>query len=276
MNDTIPLAGVIGWPIHHSRSPSLHGFWLQRYGLSGHYIPMPISPEDLESALVSLPKLGFKGINVTLPHKEHVLSLAAEATDTAKAIGAANTLTFLPQGGFEADNTDAYGFIENLKSGAPTWSGAAQTHLVLGAGGAARAVLVALLQERANTILLTNRTRDRAENLAEAFGPRIQVVDWEDASDAVAHADLIVNTTSLGMSGHPPLPLSLDLAREGTLVTDIVYTPLATPLLKDAQHRGLPIVDGVGMLLHQAVPGFARWFGEQPKVDEDLRKAVLG
>ncbi|MEM9269793.1 MAG: shikimate dehydrogenase [Pseudomonadota bacterium] len=276
MTVDIPLAGVTGWPIHHSRSPTLHGHWLKRYELAGHYIPMPVAPENLERALEALPGLGFRGINVTIPHKQAVMPLARRVTETAQRIGAANTLTFLPEGGFEADNTDAYGFVENLKAGAPSWSGAGQTPLVLGAGGAARAVLVALLDVGAAQILLANRTQARAEELANAFGPKITVIPWEEINDAVAQSDLVVNTTSLGMAGHGTLPLSLDAARPGTLITDIVYTPLMTPLLVDAQSRGLPFVDGVGMLLHQAVPGFSRWFGQHPEVDENLRKAVLG
>ena len=275
MSAAPPLAAVLGWPIGHSRSPALHGHWLRRYGIAGLYIPVALAPEDLEDGLRALARLGFRGCNVTLPHKEAALALAAEATDLAREIGSANTLTFREDGGFLADNTDAYGFVANLRQSAPHWRAEAGPALVLGAGGAARAVIAGLLAERVPEIRLANRTRARAEDLQAHFGPRVGVVDWEAAPDAAAGAATIVNTTSLGMEGQPPLGFGFHAAPPGALATDIVYRPLDTAFLVDARRRGLTTVDGLGMLLHQAVPGFERWFGRRPEVDAELRAAVL-
>ncbi len=272
----IPLAGVIGAPIAHSRSPILHGHWLRRYGLPGYYIPMEIAPERLESSLRSLPDLGFVGVNVTIPHKETVLLLAEQVSDRARLIGAANTLVFGANGEIHADNTDGYGFMMNLRQGAPEWQPAAAPAVVLGAGGAARAVLASLLEVGVPEIRLTNRSRDRAERLAQDFGPSVQVHDWSDADALIEGAALVVNTTSLGMLGKPELNLSLGALGPGMLVTDLVYAPLETGLLSAAKAAGCQTVDGLGMLLHQAVPGFERWFGKTPEVDAELRAAVLG
>lgn len=270
-----PLAAVIGWPIRHSRSPRIHGHWLARYGLPGHYVPVAIAPDRVEAGLAALAELGFAGCNVTIPHKEAALALAARRTPTAEAIGAANTLTFLPGGGFEADNTDAHGFITSLRAGAPGWHGPAGPALVLGAGGAARAILAGLLAADVPEIRLTNRTEARARELADHFGPRVRVVPWAGASEAAAGAALVVNTTALGMSGQAPLDVTLAAAPATAVVTDIVYQPLETPLLAEARARGLTAVDGFGMLLHQAAPGFERWFGRRPEVDAELRAAAL-
>lgn len=271
-----PLAGVVGWPIGHSRSPRLHGHWLGRYRLSGHYIPLGVRPEDLAVALALLPRLGFRGVNITLPHKEAALAGASEASARAQRIGAANTLTFLAEGGYRADNTDGEGFIANLRQNAPGWKAGQGPAVVLGAGGAARAIIDALLAEGAPSIRLANRTRARAEVLAADFGPRLEVIEWSAAASALDGAVTIVNTTSLGMEGQPPLDLDLALAPAAALVTDIVYQPLETPFLALARRRGLRTVDGLGMLLHQAVPGFEAWFGRRPVVDDALRAAVLG
>lgn len=277
MTDEVPpLAGVLGWPIGHSRSPRLHGHWLARYGIAGYYVPVAVRPGGLPDALAALERLGFRGVNVTIPHKEEALLRAAEATEAAAAIGAANTLTFRPEGGFSADNTDATGFLDNLRQEAPGWTAGAGPALVLGAGGAARAVVWALLADGAPEIRLANRNRDRAEALRRHFGPRVAVVDWDQAGEAVAGAATIVNTTALGMDGQGDPPVGLDQADPRALVTDIVYTPLITPLLAAARARGLATVDGLGMLLHQAAPGFEAWFGRRPKVDAALRAAVLG
>lgn len=272
----IPLAGVIGHPVAHSRSPRLHGHWLARHGLPGHYVPLDVAPADLPQVLAALPRAGFVGVNVTLPHKEAALAGAASADAAARAIGAANTLTFLPGGGYHAQNTDAPGFLHNLDQAAPGWNTADRPALVLGAGGAARAVLHALLARGTPRILLANRSLDRAADLAKAFGDRVETIEWEARSSAVADASVIVNTTSLGMSGQPPLVIDLSRAVAGVVVSDLVYTPLETDLLAQARARRLRPVDGLGMLLHQAVPGFARWFGLEPVVDEALRRAVLG
>lgn len=271
----IPLAGVIGHPVAHSKSPQLHGHWLKTYGLSGHYVPMDVSPDDLQDVLRALPKAGFVGANVTVPHKEAALRLADEVADRARKIGAANTLVFQDDGRIHADNTDGYGFLENLRSGAPDWSPTDGPAVVFGAGGAARAVLQALVDAEVPEILLTNRTRERAETLRDEFGPSITVVDWVQAGNVIEDAELVVNTSSLGMQGQPELRVPLDGLQPGAVVTDLVYAPLKTHLLKTAEEAGCTTVDGLGMLLHQAVPGFESWFGVRPEVNVDLRAAVL-
>ena len=271
----IPLAGVIGSPIAHSRSPRLHGHWLETYGIAGHYIPMDVSADDLSDVLKTLPRMGFAGVNITIPHKEAVMALADVITDRARQIGAANTLTFLDDGTFEADNTDGYGFIENLRAGAPDWNPDAGPAAVLGAGGAARAVIASLLDAGVRKIFLANRTRARAERLAADFGSTISVLDWAEAGNMLQDAELVVNTTSMGMVGKDALNVPLGALRPGMVVTDLVYTPLRTPLLETAERKGCVTVDGLGMLLHQAVPGFERWFGQRPEVDRTTRAAVL-
>lgn len=267
----IPLAAVLGDPIKHSRSPRLHGHWLARYGIAGHYVPLHVRADDLAETLKLLPRLAFVGCNVTLPHKEAVLAMAARATPVARRIGAANTLTFGPDG-FEADNTDAHGFTWNILDVAPDW--APRRVALVGAGGASRAVIVALQDRGAQEIRITNRSADRAQALAAEFG--LQVVDWADRAAMLAGCDTLVNGTSLGMTGQPPLDLPLEVLPREALVTDLIYTPLETPLLAAARARGNRVVDGLGMLLHQAAPGFARWFGRVPVIDAELRAAVLG
>jgi shikimate dehydrogenase len=274
-DNRIPLAGVIGHPIAHSRSPALHGYWLKTYGLPGHYVPMDVAPADLETVLRSLPKAGFVGANVTVPHKEAALRLADHVSDRASVIGAANTLVFRADGSIHADNTDGYGFMQNLRAGAPDWVPQDGPAVVFGAGGAARAVLQALAEAGVPEILLTNRTRSRADHLKEEFGQRITVVDWVQAGNVIENAELVVNTTSLGMQGQPELRVPLDGLQPGTVVTDLVYAPLKTRLLEQAEAAGCTVVDGLGMLLHQAVPGFERWFGLRPEVTEETRAAVL-
>ncbi|WP_170760997.1 shikimate dehydrogenase [Ruegeria lacuscaerulensis] len=274
-HNRIPLAGVIGHPIAHSKSPRLHGHWLKSHGLPGHYIPMDVAPEDLETVLRTLPKAGYVGANVTVPHKEAALRLADHVSDRASLIGAANTLVFDDDGAIHADNTDGYGFMENLRSGAPDWNPSDGPAVVFGAGGAARAVLQALAEAGVPEILLTNRTRARADQLKEEFGEPITVVDWVQAGNAIENAELVVNTTSLGMQGQPELRVPLDGLQPGSVVTDLVYAPLKTRLLQQAEAAGCTTVDGLGMLLHQAVPGFERWFGKRPEVTDDLRAAVL-
>ena len=271
----IPLAGVIGSPVAHSRSPALHGYWLKRYGIKGHYIPMDIVQGDLASALETLPKLGFVGCNVTIPHKEDVLKLADVVTDRAALIGAANTLTFRRDGKLQADNTDGVGFIANLRQEAPHWVPASGPAAVFGAGGACRAVIAALIEAGVPEIRLANRTRARAEALRSDFGARVRVHDWSQAEAMMDGAATVVNTTALGMTGKPPLLLPLSTLSPKALVTDLVYTPLKTDFLIAAEDRGATIVDGLGMLLHQAAPGFERWFGQRPEVDDATRAAVL-
>ncbi|MCF8486903.1 MAG: shikimate dehydrogenase [Rhodobacteraceae bacterium] len=272
----IPLAGVIGHPIAHSRSPALHGYWLRRYGIRGHYIPMDVSPADLASVLEHLPRMGFVGVNITIPHKEAVLGIADIVTDRAALIGAANTLIFRKDGRIHADNTDGSGFISNLRQGAPRWNPTDGPAAVLGAGGAARAVIAALIEVGVPEIRLANRTRPRAEAIRSDFGAKVVVSEWVQAANMLDGAALVVNTTSLGMVGKPDFRVPLDALRPGTVVTDLVYTPLMTQFLIEAESMGCTIVDGLGMLLHQAAPGFERWFGQRPEVDVATRNAVLG
>ncbi|WP_071674252.1 shikimate dehydrogenase [Nioella nitratireducens] len=275
MTDKLLLAGVIGDPIAHSRSPLLHGHWLWRYGIDGHYVPLHVTRDTLHDTLRLLPELGFKGINVTIPHKETVLQIADSVTDRAALIGAANTLTFTANGKLQADNTDGEGFIQNIKQYTPGWSAAEGPALVLGAGGAARAVVSTLLSEGCPHVIVVNRTRARAEALQDNFGARVQVADWTRIPDALEEVALLVNTTSLGMTGKQPLHIDLDRLSPQTVVNDIVYAPLQTDLLQEAAARGCHTVDGLGMLLHQAAPGFERWFGVKPEVDDELRTVVL-
>lgn len=269
------LAAVIGWPIGHSRSPRLHAHWLKKHGVNGYYIPIGLSQAGFEKGLRSLPALGFRGANVTIPHKVTAMSIADTVTDRAVLIGAANTLTFRADGSIRADNTDGYGFIQNIRQTCPDWKASDGPALVLGAGGAARAVVSALLSDGAPEVRLANRTRARSDALQEHFGARVHPVDWNRASDAMDGAATIVNTTSLGMIGQPELKVSLNSAPRAAVVADIVYTPLDTTLLKAARSRGMPAVDGLGMLLHQAVPAFEVWFGVRPEVDDETRAAVL-
>ena len=271
----IPLAGVIGSPIAHSKSPVLHGHWLKRYGIDGYYIPMDVAQDDLAEVIRTLPLMGFVGVNVTIPHKESVLELADIVTDRAALIGAANTLIFRKDGKIHADNTDGYGFIENLRQGAPDWDPTAGPAAVIGAGGACRAVVASLLEVGVKEIRLSNRTRNRADILKREFGARVKVFDWVKAGNMLDGAATVVNTTSLGMVGKPDFRVPLDALSPKAVVTDLVYAPLDTAFLVKAREKGCVTVDGLGMLLHQAVPGFERWFGERPEVDDDLRNAVL-
>lgn len=271
----IPLVAVLGCPIAHSKSPLLHGTWLKQLGIKGHYVPIDVDPSNLADVLKSMPKMGFVGANVTLPHKQAVMELADSISDRAAIIGAANTLTFREDGGFFADNTDGYGFIENIRQSQPDWSAEDGPAVVLGAGGASRAILSSLIDAGVPEIILSNRTRARADQLRDDFGARISVVDWTKVSSYVEQAHTLVNTTSLGMENKPELSLNLDGLQPDTLVTDIVYTPLETPLLKTAREKGCKTVDGLGMLIYQAVPGFERWFGQKPTVNEDIRALLL-
>ena len=271
----IKLAGVIGNPIAHSKSPRLHRHWLHQYGVAGDYVPLHVSDEDLRPVLRALPRMGFVGVNITIPHKVAVMSIADQVSDRATLIGAANTLSFRPDGGIFADNTDGYGFISNLKQGAPDWDPSDGSVAVLGAGGAARAVISALIEAGARHILLSNRTRPKAESLRQDYGSRVEVVDWVQAGNMIADALTVVNTTSLGMEGAGEFRVPLDGLRPGMVVTDLVYTPLRTKLLLEADQAGCTTVDGLGMLLHQAVPAFERWFGPRPIVDDEARSVLL-
>ena len=275
MSTTLPLAGVIGFPIAHSKSPKMHGLWLAQNGIKGHYVPLAVSPDDFEQVLKLLPKMGFVGANVTIPHKVTALQLATHATDRARQIGAANTITFGENGEIYADNTDGHGFITNIKSKYPDWSASTGPSLVLGAGGAARAVLSALLDDGAPQILIANRTRENADRLAHDFGESVTVIEWSDVPTQIANVATLVNTTSLGMVGKPPMTLDLSQLQPEILVSDIVYTPLETDLLKTASDKGCKTVDGLGMLIYQGMPGFEKWFGATPVATDELREMLL-
>ncbi len=273
-------ACVIGWPVEHSRSPLIHNYWLKLHRIDGSYEKEAVPPGEAEAFLRSLAERGYVGANVTLPHKLAALKSADIADEAAYAIGAANTLWLDQAGRLNATNTDATGFMTNLQAQAPRWNVGRRPVLVIGAGGAARAILYGLLKGGAAKILLANRTRDKAETLTGYFGPMsetrdwIEVVDWKERNRAVAECGLLVNTTSLGMTGQAPLDIDLAGLPADAVVADIVYAPLVTPLLTAAKNRGRTTVDGLGMLLHQAVPGFERWFGVRPEVTPELRAHV--
>ena len=269
------LAAVIGWPVSHSLSPRLHGYWLQRYRIDGAYVPLAVAPEDLVAVLRDLPRMGFVGANVTLPHKESALAAVGEVEALAQRVGAVNTIVVTEERGLVGRNTDVYGFLENLKAGAPGWRANRGPAVVIGAGGAARAVAVALAEAGAPEVRIANRTAARAQELAAALGAAALPVPWQERAGALDGAALVVNATVLGMTGAPPLDLDLGLLPREALVTDIVYSPLETPLLAAAAARGNAVVDGLGMLLHQARPGFAAWFGVEPEVTPELRAFVM-
>src|SRR5438132_9319450 len=275
---TTRLAGIIGWPVSHSRSPVLHGFWLDETGVDGAYLPLPVQPDRIEQALRALPVLGFRGCNLTVPHKQAALAVVDRANPLARRIGAVNTIVVMPDGSLEGTNTDAFGFHENLSERAPQWSPTLGPVVVLGAGGAARAVVVALSDAGAAEIRIVNRTLARAEALADDLSTpqtKITTHSWDEVSAVQRHAGLLVNTTSLGMVGEPPLVVDLSPLPLSAPVVDVVYVPLATDLLAAARRRGHPAVDGLGMLLHQGRPGFEAWFGAPGRVTDGLRSAIL-
>jgi shikimate dehydrogenase len=261
---------IIGHPVAHSRSPLIHGHWLAEHGLAGSYERVDVAPAQVPAFIGRLRAGEFAGGNVTVPNKEVVLSLLDEVSKTARAMGAANTL-WMQDGRLYGDNTDAYGFLAHLDACAPGWAERTRTALILGAGGAARAVIHGLGERGVGRILLVNRSPERAAALAAVSPGTVDVRFWGDAAMLVGESDLVVNTTSLGMRGQPPLDIDLSALRPGTIVDDIVYVPLETPLLAEARRRGGIPVDGLGMLLHQAVPGFERWFGVRPQVTAELR-----
>jgi len=270
---TILRAGVVGHPVKHSRSPIIHGYWLEQFGINGRYDRYDVKPEDFSHFVKTLSEQGLQGVNVTIPHKEAAFLALDEATERARRLKAANTLWF-ENGKLWGDNTDSIGFLANLDQSHPGWDINAKSALILGAGGAARAIIAGLQERNIEKITIVNRTRERAEELALMSGGQVAVAEWSKLSFQLESADLVVNTTSLGMSGQPDLDLSLDPLGKNALVTDIVYVPLETNLLKQARLRGNPVVDGLGMLLHQAVPGFEHWFGKRPVVTDALRHLV--
>ena len=265
-------AGIVGFPIAHSKSPLIHGHWLAEFGIDGSYEKIELPPENFEDGIRKLMDDGFVGCNATVPHKEAAFEICDHITERGRAIGAINTLVF-KDNQITGDNTDCEGFLANLMAGAPEWNAGLGPALVLGAGGAARGIVYALLDAGVPEVIIANRTRARADALAGDFSNAV-ACDWADAPAALGAVTLLVNTTSLGMTGSAPLELDLQNIRSGTVVTDAVYNPLETQLLKDAKARGCQTVDGLGMLLHQAVPGFEAWFGKRPIVSAELRKKV--
>lgn len=268
------LAGIMGWPIAHSRSPILHDYWIRELGLSGAYVPLGVRPERLVDAIKGLLALGFAGCNVTIPHKEAAMQFVDRIDPVAKRIGAINTIVVGEDGTLSAFNTDAFGFIECLKDAKPDWRADAGPAAVMGAGGGARAVVASLAERGAPDIRVANRTFARARQLAADFGAPVRAVRWEQRHDALDGASLLVNTTNQGMVGQPPLDLSLDRLPRRALVADIVYIPLKTPLLAAARKRGNPAADGLGMLIHQARPAFQAWFGVLPDATPELRRLL--
>ena len=269
------LAGVIGWPISHSRSPRIHNHWLKLHGIAGTYLPLAVAPGHLEAALAGLPALGFKGCNITLPHKVDALRWVDEVDANAKRMGAINTVVVQADGSLKGLNNDGFGFIQSLLDGKPDWRADAGPITVLGAGGAARAVVLSLADRGAREIRLINRTLGTSQALAKEFGAPVIALPWSERHSALADISLLVNTTSLGMQGKEPLALDLTALPAHAYVCDVIYAPLETPLLAAARARGNTTVNGLGMLLHQARPAFAAWFGVMPDVTDELRHAVL-
>ena len=268
------LTGIMGWPVAHSRSPLLHGYWIKQLGLSGAYVYLPVRPERLAEALRGIAALGFAGCNVTIPHKEAAMRLVDHVDPLARRIGAINTVVVEADGSLSGSNTDAFGFLESLKEAKPDWRADAGPIAVMGAGGGARAVVASLAERGAREVRVANRTFARAQMFAADFGAPVRAIPWEQRHDALDRASLLVNTTSQGMAGQPPLDLSLDRLPGSALVCDIVYIPLETPLLTAARKRGNPVVNGVGMLIHQARAAFKAWFGVMPDATAELRKLV--
>jgi shikimate dehydrogenase len=268
------LAGVMGFPVMHSRSPMLHNYWFAQHKLAGTYVPLEIRPERLEAALRALPALGFAGCNLTIPHKETAFRFVDEVDETARKIGAISCVTVRPDGSLHGSNNDSYGFAEGLLEACPDWRADAGPAVVIGAGGAARAVVHALGQRGARDIRLVNRTRARAATLAADMGGPVNVLGWEDRHAALGGAALLVNTTSQGMVGYPPLELDLAALPAAAIVSDVIYIPGETPLLAAARQRGHRVVNGLGMLLHQARPAWRAWFGVDPRVTPEMRRLI--
>jgi shikimate dehydrogenase len=267
-------ACVIGWPIAHSRSPLIHGYWLRKYGIDGSYVKQPVRPDDVVDFLRGMREQGLAGCNVTIPHKETAFAAAAERRPAARAVASANTLWFEGDR-LVAESTDGVGFMADLKARFPSFDAKGCAVAVLGAGGAARAIIHAFLEAGAAEVRVFNRTRSRADVVARHFGPSVKPHDWSQRIDRSREVRMLVNATSLGMKGGVALDMSLDHLDAASIVADLVYVPLVTPLLAAARARGLGALDGLGMLLHQAVPGFAKWFGVTPQVTDELRALIV-
>lgn len=262
-------ACVIGWPIAHSRSPLIHGYWLKQLGIDGEYTKVPVEPQNVDRFLGTLAQNGFAGCNVTVPHKEAAFRFAEAKDASAIAVGAANTL-WLEGGKLHCANTDTYGFMAYLAERAPTWHQPDRSVAVLGAGGAARAIIYGFLEAGVASVRVFNRSRDRADAVAQHFGPKVTAHDWSARNTLARDVGVLVNATSVGMKNEGSLGIDATQLDRSCIVADIVYVPLQTQVLRDAKAAGLTTVDGLGMLLHQAVPGFERWFGRRPDVTPEL------
>ncbi len=272
--DRFLLAGVMGWPVMHSRSPKLHNFWLHKHGLVGTYLPLAIKADGLKAALRALPALGFSGCNLTIPHKVEAMAIVDRVDPVARRIGAMNCVVVAPDGSLSGFNNDGWGYIESLLEAQPDWRADAGPVVVVGAGGSTRAILVSLIDRGARQIRLVNRTQAHAEALAREFGGPIAVLPWADRNAALDGAATLINTTNQGMVGQPALDIALDRLPRSALVSDIIYIPRETPLLVAARERGNRTVNGLGMLLHQARPAFHAWFGVMPEVTKELRAMI--
>ena len=272
--DRFLLAGVMGWPVMHSRSPMIHNHWFGQHGMAGTYVPLAIRPDGLAAALRALHPLGFSGCNLTIPHKQAAMGMVDEVNDAARRIGAISCVTVRPDGSLLGSNNDAFGFIRNLKQEQPDWRADAGPAVVIGAGGGARAVCHGLMQEGVKEIRLVNRGLERASSMAGEFGAPLQAYPWAQRHDVMAGAALVVNTTSQGMVGQPALDIQLDQLPRSALAADIVYIPLETPFLAAARARGNRTVNGLGMLLHQGPLAWHAWFGIEPAVTPELRALV--
>ena len=268
------LAGVMGWPVAHTRSPAIHNHWIAQYSLKGAYVQLPVQPQNLEAAIRGLPALGFAGCNITVPHKVNAMQLMDTLHPAARRVAAINTVVVQADGSLLGMNNDGYGYIQSLRDAQPGWRGDAGPALVVGAGGAARAIVVALLDEGVPEVRLCNRTQEKAQALKDAFGDRVTVVPWAERNSAMAGVRLLVNTTTQGMHGQPALDVALDDLPAEALVSDAIYIPLETPLLAAARQRGHQTVNGLGMLLNQARPAFHAWFGVLPELTPGLIAAV--
>jgi len=275
MANTFVMAGVMGWPVAHSRSPIIHNHWIRQYGLQGAYGLFPVQPDRIEDAIRGLRALGLAGCNITIPHKVNAMKLMDVVDPLALRMGAINTIVLTPEGALHGYNNDGFGYIQSLRDAKPDWQANAGPITVLGAGGAARAVVLSLLDQGATEIRLINRTRGKAQALADEFGAAIQVFDWSERNEALSDIALLVNTTNQGMHGQPELDIQLDRLPQSTLVSDAIYIPLETPLLRAARLRGNETVNGLGMLLNQARPAFKAWFGVMPEITPALHQAIM-
>lgn len=269
------MAGVMGWPVAHSRSPLIHNHWIREHHLNGAYGLFPVNPTELQSAIRGLKALGLSGCNITIPHKVNAMALVDWVQPLAQRMGAINTIVVQPDGSLHGFNNDGFGFMQSLLAADPTWRADGSPIVVIGAGGAARGILVSLIDAGATNIRLINRTQSKAEDLADSFGDSVTCIKWNDREDALSNASLLINTTNQGMHGEPALALDLNKLPTTAVVFDAIYIPLETPLLNQARLRGNPTVNGLGMLLHQARPAFHAWFGVMPEVTDKLFNEVM-